>query len=164
MAPRSTKYQREPKEWFHCPIRGCHQKFRSQAGRTKHTRIKHREEPQTRTPTSLSDSFKLKTPPPASILSSGTGSLPIDSDESDHQHSDIMSEGPRTPYQIASNKTNMSPSRSPTVNGPLSPPLFHLSSPSSQPGPDVEIHCDHTEQVPMLSESTNYHPLINGMT
>lgn len=41
--PRSSKiFYPDPKEWFPCPFHGCHRKFRSHPGRTKHIRANHK--------------------------------------------------------------------------------------------------------------------------
>ena len=136
MARRSTLYKHEPKEWFYCPIRGCHRKFRSLAGRTKHIHIKHSDD----------NDLELQTSTSSRILPFDrvdTTSLPIDLDQSQCFDTTSTNDVPRTPSQ-----------------SPLSPPPFHQSSPPPFQ-PEVEIHHDDAEQVPM--SSTIYHQFINGM-
>lgn len=164
MARRSNIHHREAK--LDCTFRGCHRKFRSQAGRTKHIRVVHENHDElhcqtpSRTQPQSSLSASSKTRPPASI--SSDSSLPTDSDHQDSE-SDTMREDrevPCTPNhddQVASNGTSMS--RSP--NNPLSPLPFHPSSPPPFQ-PEVENHHDQAEEVPTLS--TIDHSFINGMT
>lgn len=154
MPRRPTIYHREPKEGFSCPVHDCSQKFKTQTGRTKHIRLKHKKNDlQTRTRSFLSVSLEI---PPASVSS-------IDSD---HQDADINM--PCTPphhgvqlrdevaFDIGfdSDGTNVNMTRS-----PIHLPTGNDNDPSSPPPFQLEV-----DQAFRVASRANYHPFINGMT
>jgi hypothetical protein len=150
MARRSRIYHREPKEWFPCPVHDCSRKFKTQTGRTKHIRSKHKKNDlQTRTRSSLSLEI-----PPASVSS-------IDSD---HQDADITCtpHGVQLRVEVGSNisfnsdGTNLNMTRS-----PIHLPTGNDNDPSSPPPFQPEV--DQADQA-FTSRATNYHPFMNGMT
>lgn len=160
MPRRSAIYRPEPKEWFSCPVHGCFRKFRTQTGRTKHIRAKHKnDELPTRTRNLLSATKTLAPQAPVSE-SSSDASMPI---ESNHDRQDVdMPDVPRsgTP-DLASDfsfldRTNITRSPIPSNNDPASPLPFQ---------PEIENR-HHDDQAPeqVFVSSTIYHSYINGMT
>ena len=172
MARRSKIYHCEPNEWFSCPVHGCSQKFRSQTGRTKHIRAKHKKNNelpvQTRSSFNLSASSKIVLPP-ASVNTS----LPIDLDSDCQPEHDITPEVPVPPSE--NDPTSPPPFQPEIENQP--PPIDSDSDHQPEPDitmPEVPVPPSNNDPTPpppfqpeiahqVLASSTN-HPYINGTT
>jgi hypothetical protein len=153
MPRRSTIYHREPKEWFSCPVHDCSRKFKTQTGRTKHIRSKHKK-PEN----DLQTRRLTRTRSPLASVSS------IDSDADINMPCTPPHHGVQLGVEVASDigfdsdGTNLNMTRS-----PIHLPIGNDNDPSSPQAPPFQPEVDQVDQA-FASRATNYHPFINGMT